>query len=95
MYAFLAGRRVTDAYNVWRRDCRKTESINAGHPMSAMAGALGVELEKPGFYRLGSPINDVSEPRTLRNAMKIAVAMAITFVTLMLLLSTPIHLALH
>ncbi len=95
VYAFLAGRRVTDAYNVWRRDCRKTESINAGHPMSAMAGALGVELEKPGFYRLGNPINDASEPRTLRNAMKIAVAMAITFVALTLLLSTLIHLALH
>ena len=38
---------------IWRRDSRKTESPNAGHPMSAGAGALGVELEKVGHYRLG------------------------------------------
>jgi adenosylcobinamide-phosphate synthase len=30
-----------------------TESPNAGWPMSAMAGALGVTLEKVGHYRLG------------------------------------------
>ncbi|MHB1415350.1 MAG: cobalamin biosynthesis protein [Chloroflexota bacterium] len=30
-----------------------TESPNAGWPMSAMAGALGVRLEKVGHYRLG------------------------------------------
>jgi adenosylcobinamide-phosphate synthase len=37
-----------------RRDARRTESPNAGHPMAAMAGALGVELEKIGHYRLGA-----------------------------------------
>jgi len=29
-----------------------TESLNADHPMSAVAGALGVKLEKPGYYTL-------------------------------------------
>lgn len=38
---------------VYQRDCRETKSPNAGHPMSAMAGVLGVELEKVGQYRLG------------------------------------------
>ena len=38
---------------IWQRDCRKTESPNAGHPMSAGAGVLGVELEKVGHYNLG------------------------------------------
>jgi len=41
------------AWRVWRRDARQTASPNAGHPMSAMAGALGVELVKIGHYRLG------------------------------------------
>jgi adenosylcobinamide-phosphate synthase len=42
------------ALAVWRRDARATESPNAGRPMAAMAGALGVELEKVGCYRLGA-----------------------------------------
>jgi adenosylcobinamide-phosphate synthase len=41
------------ARRVWWRDRRKTASPNAGHPMSAMAGALGVELEKVDCYCLG------------------------------------------
>ncbi|MFC1870462.1 cobalamin biosynthesis protein [Chloroflexota bacterium] len=45
-----------DAGQAWRtmlRDHKKTESPNAGWTMSAIAGALGVQLEKPGHYRLG------------------------------------------
>ena len=38
----------------WRRDRAVTSSPNAGHPMSAIAGALGVELGKRGEYLLGS-----------------------------------------
>jgi adenosylcobinamide-phosphate synthase len=41
-------------FHVWRRDARKTASPNAGHPMSAMAGVLGVRLEKVGHYTLGA-----------------------------------------
>lgn len=37
---------------MWR-DRRNTESPNAGWPMAAMAGLLGVVLGKPGHYRLG------------------------------------------
>lgn len=40
--------------SVWLRDRRATASPNAGHPMSAAAGVLDVELEKVGHYRLGS-----------------------------------------
>jgi adenosylcobinamide-phosphate synthase len=42
------------AWRIWQRDARHTASPNAGHPMSAMAGALGVELEKMGHYQLGA-----------------------------------------
>src|SRR3989441_6002964 len=42
-----------------RRDRRRTASPNAGWTMAAMAGALGVTLEKPGAYRLGArPLPD-------------------------------------
>jgi adenosylcobinamide-phosphate synthase len=41
------------AWHIWLRDAHKTASPNAGHPMAAMAGALGVLLEKVGHYALG------------------------------------------
>lgn len=52
--AGLAGGDPGRAWRVWRRDRGRTASPNAGQPMSAMAGALGIELEKVGHYRLGS-----------------------------------------
>jgi adenosylcobinamide-phosphate synthase len=52
--ALLLGENTRQAWTVWRRDARLTASPNAGHPMSAMAGALQVELEKVGHYRLGA-----------------------------------------
>ncbi len=56
----LAGGDRGRAWRVWRRDAGKTASPNAGHPMSAMAGALGVRLEKPDHYTLG---RDLRPPR--------------------------------
>lgn len=41
------------ALRVWRLDAGRTASPNAGHPMAAMAGALGVRLGKHGEYVLG------------------------------------------
>ena len=49
----LRRRTVASGFRVWWRDHSKTASPNAGHPMSAAAGVLGVELEKVGHYRLG------------------------------------------
>ncbi len=54
--AALAGLAGGDSRRAWRtlgRDGGATASPNAGRPMAAMAGALGVELEKVGHYRLG------------------------------------------
>jgi adenosylcobinamide-phosphate synthase len=45
-----------DAKNAWRiarRDHKKTPSRNHGWPMAAVAGALRIQLEKPGQYILG------------------------------------------
>jgi len=49
----LFGGNRRKAWQIWRRDAGKTLSPNAGHPMAAAAGALGVQLEKVGHYRLG------------------------------------------
>jgi adenosylcobinamide-phosphate synthase len=51
--AALAGADGPAALRVLRRDRGRTASPNAGWTMAAMAGALGVTLEKPGVYRLG------------------------------------------
>lgn len=51
--AGLAGASAARAARVMLSDRRRTASPNAGWTMSAMAGALGVALEKPGAYRLG------------------------------------------
>jgi adenosylcobinamide-phosphate synthase len=40
---------------VWKRDRRRTESPNAGHPMAVAAGLLGVQLDKRDAYSLGAP----------------------------------------
>lgn len=53
--ASVFGGKSRRAWHIWRRDARKTASPNAGHPMAAMAGALGVRLEKRGHYALGDP----------------------------------------
>jgi len=54
--AALAGGSPAGAFQTLCRDGGKTASPNAGWPMSAMAGALGVRLEKRGSYRLGWPL---------------------------------------
>ena len=64
--ALVAGARIggesgSRAREVWRRDGGSTASPNAGQTMAAMAGALGVTLEKRGHYRLGDgPPPDVA-----------------------------------
>lgn len=60
----------SDVWHIYVRDRAKTDSPNAGHPMSAMAGVLGVELEKVGQYRLGDGLrkpvaSDIGRARSL------------------------------
>ena len=55
------------ALRVWRRDAGLTESPNAGHPMAAAAGLLGIRLEKVGAYTL-HPEGRPPGPEDLRRA---------------------------
>ena len=41
------------SYKIMMRDGKKTESLNAGYPMAALAGALETKFEKINHYKLG------------------------------------------
>jgi adenosylcobinamide-phosphate synthase len=69
----LLGADASSGSRVLYRDGARTESPNAGWPMAAMAGLLGVALEKVGHYRLGDPTHPLSA-RTIRAAWRIALA---------------------
>jgi adenosylcobinamide-phosphate synthase len=61
---------MAKSWQIMRRDASTTDSPNAGYPMSAMAGALEVELEKVGQYNLGQGqreprSNDIKKARGL------------------------------
>jgi adenosylcobinamide-phosphate synthase len=59
--AWLGGESARGAWRMMRKDGGLTASPNAGQTMAAMAGALGVTLEKLGHYRLGDgPPPDVA-----------------------------------
>jgi adenosylcobinamide-phosphate synthase len=68
--AGLAGEDVRRGWAIWRRDAGKTASPNAGHPMSAVAGVLGVELEKKGVYRLGEGL-PLPEPADIARSVRL------------------------
>lgn len=53
LVAPLSGGNVRRGVSVLFRDGGRTESPNAGRPMAAMAGLLGIRLEKSGHYALG------------------------------------------
>jgi adenosylcobinamide-phosphate synthase len=72
------------------RDHHKTPSINAGYPMSSMAGALRVKLEKMGSYSLG----EGTELITVDKCMLAIKIMKITTMLFCLVFSLPLILVL-
>jgi len=55
--AFLSRRDGRTSWHTALSEHSKTESPNAGWPMAAIAGALNVQLEKVGHYKLGKISN--------------------------------------
>lgn len=59
-----------DWHNAWRiaqRDRRKIPSRNHGWQMAAIAGALHVQLDKPGYYSVGDPIETLNADKILKS----------------------------
>jgi len=73
--AWLLGLNARRGLMVALRDHSKTESLNAGWPMSAMAGVLGVRLVKPSSYELGDPTDKLAPVHILQaiKVMRVAV----------------------
>jgi adenosylcobinamide-phosphate synthase len=66
----FCGASAVQAWKIMWRDSNQTASPNAGIPMSAMDGALGVELEKIEHYALGKGFC-VPTPADLAHARRI------------------------
>lgn len=73
------------AFKVWRRDGALTDSPNAGRPMAAMAGALGVTLTKRGQYTLGAGLRP-ADASDIRAAVAVARDAAVVLAALCLAL---------
>jgi adenosylcobinamide-phosphate synthase len=79
-----AGACARGAWRAMRADHAATPSPNAGWPMSAMAGGLGVCLEKVGHYRLGAelPTPRGSDLARARGLMRWAAMLGIATIVL-------------
>ncbi len=53
--AFILRKNAANSLKVMLRDHPKDDGINSGWSIAAMAGALNVQLEKPGVYKMGDP----------------------------------------
>jgi adenosylcobinamide-phosphate synthase len=75
--SFLLGENWRESWRILQRDKGKTASINAGWTISAMAGALGTQLEKQGYYVLGDD-HGIS-PEHITKALRVMALTAVLF----------------
>jgi adenosylcobinamide-phosphate synthase len=90
--AWLRKRNASGAWRIMLRDRRRTESPNAGWTMGAIAGALGVQLEKVGYYKLGDNHNSLSL-RTIDASLQIVMTTALIWSLLIILAEVIYHVA--
>lgn len=83
---------VKRSWDAYRRYRRATESINAGHPLSAVSGYLGVRLEKMGAYVIGREF-PLPTRRDIKRALRFAILNAVAYVLIISVLSITIYLA--
>lgn len=77
--AAISGLNWRNSWITMKRDASKTPSPNSGFPMAAAAGALNVQLVKPGIYVLGKHDDDL-------NSKLIGKAISLTKITIILFL---------
>jgi adenosylcobinamide-phosphate synthase len=75
--AFVLREDWRESYRILQRDKHKTASPNAGYTISAMAGALNIQLEKQGCYTLGDDHGIAAEH--ISKALRVMTVTAILF----------------
>jgi adenosylcobinamide-phosphate synthase len=66
-----------ESWRILQRDKHKTASPNAGYTISALAGALNIQLEKQGYYTLGDD-HGIS-PQHIGRALRVMTVTAFLF----------------
>ena len=89
--SILTGGNRKYAHKILKQNSSKTESLNAGWPIAAMAGALEVQLEKPGVYKLGENKKELSV-ESIYQALQI---MQITVFLFTILIVIPMLVLVH
>jgi len=86
----ILGEDYKNAWTIAHRDQAKVPSLNHGWQMAAIAGALCVQLEKPGHYIIGDQVEELTSKKII-HALKIrnvAIILCIIFMLPILLLTT-------
>ena len=81
--AWLLHENWRESWRILQRDKSKTVSVNAGWTISAMAGALNTQLEKPGHYALGD--DHGITPQHIDRALRVMTLTAVLFGALVVL----------
>jgi adenosylcobinamide-phosphate synthase len=86
----ILGEDYKNAWAIARRDQAKIPSINHGWQMASMAGALRVQLEKPGQYAVGDPVEELNANKIIcaLRIRNVAIILAILFMLPILLLTS-------
>ena len=87
--AFLLGENSRESWRILQRDKHKTASPNAGYTISAMAGALNIQLEKQGYYTLGDDHGISAEH--ISKALRVMTLTAVLFGLIMVLPVLALH----
>jgi adenosylcobinamide-phosphate synthase len=79
-----------NSIDIFKKERNHTISINSGHPISVLAGALRIRLEKLDHYSIGEPLEKISIEKC-KTAIKI---MKITILVFCMIIAIPIILIL-
>jgi adenosylcobinamide-phosphate synthase len=68
--AAILGYDYKEAWRIAKRDHKRVQSRNHGWQMASIAGALHIQLEKPGRYTVGDPL-EVITPDKIMKSLKV------------------------